>query len=98
MGVLADLCIRLTAQVLNFYNGCAMPCIDDVLFGKTHYIGGYVVGAAKGHIGDDTWHVTHSVWQSCVLPLLNSPYISVMDPVSMPPTQALFCSFCMLQS
>jgi hypothetical protein len=32
-----------------------------------------------------TWHVTHSVWHSCVLPLLNSPYSSVMEPVSMPP-------------
>ena len=32
-----------------------------------------------------TWHVTHSVWHSCVFPHLNSPYISVMDPVSSPP-------------
>lgn len=35
-----------------------------------------------------TWHVTHSVWHSCVLPLLNSPYSSVMEPVSMPPGKA----------
>lgn len=32
-----------------------------------------------------TWHVTQSVWHSCVFPQRNSPYISVMDPVSMPP-------------
>lgn len=32
-----------------------------------------------------TWHVTHRVWHSWVLPLLNSPYSSVMLPVSMPP-------------
>lgn len=32
-----------------------------------------------------TWHVTHNVWHSWVLPLLNSPYISVIEPVSIPP-------------
>ncbi len=35
-----------------------------------------------------SWHVTASVWQSCVLPVLNSPNISVMDPVSMPPCES----------
>lgn len=31
-----------------------------------------------------TWHVTASVWQSCVFPVRNSPNISVIEPVSMP--------------
>ena len=31
------------------------------------------------------WHVTHKVWQIYVFPVLNSPNISVIDPVSMPP-------------
>lgn len=35
----------------------------------------------------DIWHVTHSVWQSCVFPVRNSPKSSVMEPVSMPPAQ-----------
>lgn len=34
-----------------------------------------------------TWQVTQSVWQSWVLPDRNSPYISVMDPVSIPPVR-----------
>ena len=29
--------------------------------------------------------VTQSVWQICVFPVRNSPYSSVIDPVSMPP-------------
>lgn len=32
-----------------------------------------------------TWQVTQSVWHSWVFPERNSPYISVIDPVSMPP-------------
>jgi hypothetical protein len=31
------------------------------------------------------WQVTHSVWQICVLPVRNSPNISVILPVSIPP-------------
>jgi hypothetical protein len=31
------------------------------------------------------------VWHSCVFPLLNSPYISVIDPVSMPPAGKGVC-------
>ena len=34
-----------------------------------------------------TWQVTAKVWQSCVFPVRNSPKISVMDPVSIPPSQ-----------
>lgn len=34
---------------------------------------------------DSTWQVTASVWQSWVFPVRNSPKISVMDPVSIPP-------------
>lgn len=36
-----------------------------------------------------TWQVTQSVWHSCVFPLRNSPYSSVMDPVSMPPAMMM---------
>ena len=32
-----------------------------------------------------TWQVTASVWQIWVFPVLNSPNISVIDPVSIPP-------------
>jgi hypothetical protein len=32
-----------------------------------------------------TWQVTASVWHICVFPVRNSPYISVMAPLSMPP-------------
>lgn len=31
------------------------------------------------------WHETARWWQSCVFPVRNSPYISVMEPVSRPP-------------
>ena len=40
-----------------------------------------------------TWHVTARVWHSCVLPVLNSPNISVMEPVSIPPCNSLSNSF-----
>ena len=33
------------------------------------------------------WHVTASMWQICVLPVRNSPYISVMEPDSTPPAR-----------
>jgi len=32
-----------------------------------------------------TWQVTAKVWHNWVLPVLNSPKISVIDPVSKPP-------------
>lgn len=32
-----------------------------------------------------SWHATHSVMQSCVLPVRNSPYSSVIERVSKPP-------------
>jgi len=35
------------------------------------------------------WHVTQRVWQSCVLPVRNSPNTSVRDPVSIPPSRSL---------
>ena len=32
-----------------------------------------------------TWHATARVWHNWVFPVLNSPYISVSEPVSIPP-------------
>lgn len=37
-----------------------------------------------------SWHVTHRVWQSCVFPHRYSPWISVIDWVSMPPPRMSF--------
>jgi len=34
-----------------------------------------------------TWQVTANVWHNCVLPVLNSPKISVIEPVSKPPNK-----------
>ena len=34
-----------------------------------------------------TWHVTQRVWHNWVFPERNSPYISVIDPVSIPPVE-----------
>jgi len=36
-----------------------------------------------------TWQVTASVWQICVFPVRNSPNISVILPVSIPPPSSL---------
>lgn len=38
------------------------------------------------------WHVTANVWHNCVLPVRNSPNISVIEPVSMPPPSNLSSS------
>lgn len=35
------------------------------------------------------WHVTANVWHNCVLPVRNSPNISVIEPVSRPPPSNL---------
>lgn len=40
-----------------------------------------------------TWQVTAKVWQICVLPVLNSPNISVIEPVSIPPPNRRSNSF-----
>lgn len=37
--------------------------------------------------GEPTWQVTASVWHNWVFPVRNSPNISVMEPVSIPPAQ-----------
>ena len=34
-----------------------------------------------------SWQVTARVWQICDFPVRNSPKISVMEPVSMPPAR-----------
>lgn len=36
---------------------------------------------------DSTWQVTASVWHNWVFPVRNSPNISVMEPVSIPPAK-----------
>ena len=36
-----------------------------------------------------TWHVTQRVWHNWVFPERNSPYISVIDPVSIPPVAGM---------
>ena len=40
-----------------------------------------------------TWHVTASVWHIWVFPVRNSPKISVIEPVSIPPPRSLSSSF-----
>ena len=40
-----------------------------------------------------SWHVTASVWHSCVLPVRNSPNTSVSEPVSSPPPSSVSISF-----
>ena len=40
---------------------------------------------------DSTWQVTASVWHSWVFPVRNSPNISVMEPVSIPPAGQMSC-------
>lgn len=44
----------------------------------------------------NTWHVTQRVWHNWVFPERNSPYISVIDPVSIPPVKIENTSYTIL--
>jgi hypothetical protein len=44
-------------------------------------------------ISKGSWHVTASVWQIWLFPVLNSPKISVIEPVSIPPASRVSSCF-----
>ena len=52
------------------------PIFNNVLIGKL--------------MKHNTWQVTANVWHICVFPVLNSPNISVIEPVSIPPMKEIF--------
>ena len=44
-------------------------------------------------MSNGSWHVTARVWHIWLLPVLNSPNISVMEPVSTPPARSVSSCF-----